>query len=209
MAKNTQLANIGAAPYAAIVGITIPATFVPNVEFTVKVVIRNHGAAATGFSYIINRDTGLAVDYKEFWMEGNYAITTVEHTVSIPQTTDFHGLVMTGHKWLGMPISDETKEFTVPVYVPTPPEEGMAVITKLEVPDSFVPGTDVPFMALVKNTGGDDDFFFRIVNTDTGDIVCSTSSHLRSGRTWEIPALKCRITQETDFHGRAEAGHIE
>jgi len=189
---------------AVITNIEAPDEFTPGVRFNINVTIRNDGGDDDFFDTIINKDTNEVLS-----RGGTYILsgtsTTLRHIgFLITQTTDLHVVVEAGHRGIwGIPFVDDAKEFTIPVAV----VEGKAGITRLEVPDSFVPGTDVPFAALVKNTGGEDDFFFRIVNRDTGGVICSASFHLRSGRTWEIPALKCHITQTTDFHGRAEAGH--
>jgi len=111
---------------------------------------------------------------------------------------------------IGAKVVDDTKYFTVSVYVPPPPAEGKARITEVTAPSEFTP--DVPFYVKVRlvNDGGDDKLFFRLINSDTGTILREIINPFITitGGGWTISS-KITLTQTTDFHGRAEAGHTE
>jgi len=110
---------------------------------------------------------------------------------------------------IGTKVVDDTEDFTVRVYVPPPPpEEGKAVITKVEAPETFEPNKTFPIRVTFRNDGGGDYFFVRIINRDTGENIHELRVHLSSGTSWTT-YHSINISQGTDFHCRAEAGHEE
>jgi len=102
-------------------------------------------------------------------------------------------------------ISDINFDYTA---APPPPEEGKAVITKVEAPETFEPNKTFPIRVTFRNDGGGDYFFVRIINRDTGENIHELRVHLSSGTSWTT-YHSINISQGTDFHCRAEAGHEE
>lgn len=109
---------------------------------------------------------------------------------------------------IGAKVVDDTKDFTVPVYVapPPPPEEGKAVITKVEAPSTFTPNVPFNIVVHIRNDGGEDSIFAGLSNRDTGNPIKDEDRYMSDGETWKW-TISLMLSQKTDFHGRVEAGH--
>jgi len=111
--------------------------------------------------------------------------------------------------FIGAKVVDDTEAFTIPVSLPPPPpEEGSATIISIYKSSTFTPGESFQVKPKVRNDGDDDTLFVRLINTDTGSTLKESTHYTSSGATWE-QSWTVIITQETDFHGRVEAGHEE
>jgi len=111
---------------------------------------------------------------------------------------------------IGAKVVDDTKDFNIPVYVPPPPppEEGKAFITSVVSPSSFTPNVSFDIVVRLRNDGGQDWIFARLINKDTGNLIKEDRRDLTGygtgAWTWIISVS---LPQETDFHGRIEVGH--
>jgi len=109
---------------------------------------------------------------------------------------------------IGAKVVDDTEDFTIPVYIPKP-KEGKATIISISKPSTFTPGVSFHIKPKMRNDGGDDNLYVKLIDKDTGSVLKDyTSPTILSGNTWEHDMI-VTITQETDFHGRIDAGHIE
>jgi len=82
---------------ATIISITKPDTFTPGESFTVKHSTKNNGGDDTLFARLINTDTGAIL--KESTHYTASGVTWGEYwTITLTQTTDFHGRVEAGHE---------------------------------------------------------------------------------------------------------------
>ena len=108
---------------------------------------------------------------------------------------------------IGAKVVDDTKDFTISVSLP-PPEEGKATIISISKPSTFTSGVSFHIKSNVRNDGGDDNLYVKLIDKDTGSVLKDyTSPTISSGNIWEHDMI-VTITKETDFHGTIEAGHI-
>ena len=93
-------------------------------------------------------------------------------------------------------------------YVTAPPPEGKAVITSVEVPDSFTPNEPFNVVVHIRNDGGTDWLFVRLINSDTGSVIKENRGYLTGSGTgtwrWSVSVT---LPQTTSFNGKVEAGH--
>lgn len=115
------------------------------------------------------------------------------------------GNVLRGRSGIGAKVVDDTKDFTISVYIPPPPE-GDAAITSVEAPSSFTPNVPFSIAVHLRNNGGEDWLFARLINKDTGNIIIEDRRRIPSGSAWTW-IISVTLPQNTDFHGKVEAGH--
>ena len=108
---------------------------------------------------------------------------------------------------IGAKVVDDTEDFTIAVSLP-PPEEGKATIVSITKPSTFTPGVSFHIKPKMRNDGGDDKLYVKLIDKDTGSVLKDyTSPTILSGNIWEHDMI-VTLTQTTDFHGKIEAGHI-
>lgn len=88
--------------------------------------------------------------------------------------------------------------------------EGKATIVQIIKPDTFVPNEGFYIRPRMRNDGGEDIFFVRLTDTDTGRILKETTraTTLVADGIWTSP-MPITLTQTTDFHGHIQFGHLD
>lgn len=88
--------------------------------------------------------------------------------------------------------------------------EGEATIVSITKPPNFTPGVQFDIRPKMRNDGGEDIFFVRLTDRDTGATLKLTtrSTTLLPGGTWTSP-MYITLDQTTDFYGRIQFGHLE
>ena len=106
---------------------------------------------------------------------------------------------------IGANVVDDSQAITIPVHL-----EGLAVIVEVVTPSEFVPDVSLQISVTVRNDGEDDHLSVKLTNTDTGTVLIdyTNPSVTPSGLTW-VYTMTITLTQETDFHGLVEVGHVE
>ncbi|GAH74516.1 unnamed protein product, partial [marine sediment metagenome] len=86
--------------------------------------------------------------------------------------------------------------------------EGKATIVSITAPASFTTGVPFYIKPKIRNDGGDDKLYLRIIDKDTNTELKHGYITLAAGKEY-MPTWKLTIIQTTDFHGELEAGHVE
>ena len=114
---------------------------------------------------------------------------------------------------IGAKVVDDVKTFMIRVSLPPPPppppppEEGKAVIVKVEAPSEFTPNEPFNVVVHMRNDGGQDMIFARLINRDTGSVIKEISASIGGGGgTWAW-YTSVTLPQTTSFNGKVEAGH--
>jgi len=105
------------------------------------------------------------------------------------------------------PVINEIGISYEPPPPPPPPEEGKAAIVGIVTPSEFMPGDTVNITTKIINQGVTDSLFIRLKNKDTGTSLADKTVTVLENKTYEW-TTSIKITQTTDFHGLAEAGHV-
>ncbi|GAH67916.1 unnamed protein product [marine sediment metagenome] len=108
---------------------------------------------------------------------------------------------------IGAKVVDDTEDFTIPVSLP-PTEEGKATIISITAPATFTSGVPFTIKPKIRNDGGDDKLYLRIIDKDTNTELKHGYITLAAGKEY-VPTWSITLTQTTDFHGELEAGHVE
>jgi len=113
---------------------------------------------------------------------------------------------------IGAKVVDDTEDFTIPVAVVP---EGKAVIVDIVSPSSFTPNVEFKINVRMRNDGGADYLYVKLIDTDTGSVLKDFTSLFKvepgaADHDWRWEqSMNVTLPQITDFHGRIEAGHIE
>ncbi|GAJ06381.1 unnamed protein product, partial [marine sediment metagenome] len=86
--------------------------------------------------------------------------------------------------------------------------EGKATIVSITKPSNFTPGVPFYIKPKIRNDGGDDKLYLRIIDKDTNTELKHGYITLAAGKEY-MPTWKLTLIQTTDFHGKLEAGHVE
>jgi len=81
---------------ATIISITKPSTFTPGESFNVTTKLRNDGGSDSLFVQLIDKDTGSILKYHSATVASG-AILSHTMSITLTQTTDFHGKIEVGH----------------------------------------------------------------------------------------------------------------
>lgn len=191
---------------AEIVSITKPDKFVPNVSFTVGVMIKNTSAFTDRlFARITNVDTGDVLGVESLDLLPGAVSMPIPFPITLPQTTDFTGLVEAGHMVNGTDVVDDSETITILVH-----PEGIAEIVSVTAPEIFTPNVPFDIGVTIKNTSAfTDTLFVQLTNVDTGDDLGRQTISVNAGDTAPALAFPITLTQLTDFNGLIEVGHIE
>ena len=101
-------------------------------------------------------------------------------------------------------IVDESQLLTINIEEVV--EEGFAHIVNIDAPSSAAPGEIFNIVIEVKNTGGDDVIFTKIIDTDTGELVSELRTNISGGGTGTF--LHQELTMpDRDWNLRIDAGH--
>jgi len=103
---------------------------------------------------------------------------------------------------VGGKVVDDSRNFTILVSIPA----GKADFVSVSYPNRFTPNVPFTIVVNLKNNGGEDWIFARLINRDTGVTVKDERKFLAAGGTatwnWSIT-----LSQGTDFHAGLEIGH--
>jgi hypothetical protein len=191
-------------PDAPVESITVTPTSVkPGDKITISG--RVHGVGAWFIScgnftlnyYFDGKNIGC---YEDRITKGQYWSVSVDYIIPAGTTPGTHTIKVEES------FSKTSKSTTITV-VKLP--EGKAVITNISRPTDFTSGVSFSVGAMIRNDGGQDDMFVRLIDVDTGKVLATASRNMTSGLLgmW-VWTTKVSLSQKTDFHGRIDAGHV-